>query len=731
MARERLAAGLGMLTCGALALAMACPASAQLYDRHVVFDNARVAGPYHFSLASKSGPSELELTGNAIPVDTRTFHTPPNSLKLHWTSRYGGDWRVALDAQKYFRTNNFVGNRLSLWLYAEEPLDADAAPGLVLTDARGNNTPTMRLLGDLASLPARQWVQVSIPLDKITDLVASTEDRRPDLSHLAGLILVQRIDDGKAHTLYLDDIRIDDPAAAVAPPPKAPPMGLAAKGYDRHIDLSWQVERAPGVESYRIYRSIDDKPFEPIGIQKGHIARYEDFLGASGKTASYRISAVNGAGQESPVSQAVTATTRTLSDDDLLTMVQEAQFRYYWEGAHPNAGMALEVTPGDPDQVALGASGFGAMALLVGIERGFITREQGAERFLKIVRFLARADRFHGVWPHYLDGRTGKTMAFFGKYDDGGDLIETAFMMQGLLSARQYFTHNTPAEREIRDTITRFWRDIDWNWYRNGPDSKVLYWHWSPDYGFYIHHPLIGWNESMIAYVLAIASPTHAVPASLWHSGWAGQNALGVEYRRRWSRTTQGDQFTNGNSYYGIKLDVGEGNGSDLFFTHFSFMGFDPRGMRDAYTNYFTNNRAISLINQAYAIDNPRKFKGYGADAWGFTAGLHAGGRPLQSDDNGTITPEGPLGSFAYTPAQSMLALKHFYRDLGAKTWGVYGFADGYNETDNYFDESYMGLNQAPAVVMIENQRTGLIWKLFMSNPEIAPALKKIGFRKD
>jgi hypothetical protein len=713
-----------------LAVSLAAPATAQLYDQHVVFDNARAPGPYHFSLASHVGPSEFEIANNRLPIDSHVFHTPPNSLRLKWTSRYGGDWRVSIDVQKYFRTTHFVGDRISLWVYAEEAIGPDASPGLVLTDAAGNNTATIRLLGKIANLPARQWTQVSIPFDSITDMVASTDDRKIDLHRLATVTIVQSLDDGRPHILYVDDIRIDD-ANSAPHGPAAAPAALTAKGYDRHIDLSWQADAAPGVESYRIYRSIDGAPFVPIGIQKGHIARYEDFLGASGKSASYRITAVDGEGRESPPSQTVTGATRALSDDELLTMVQEAQFRYYWEGAHPNAGLALEVMPGDPNQVAVGGSGFGTMALLVGIDRGFVTRQQGVERFLKILRFLKQADRFHGVWPHYLDGRTGKTMAFFGKYDDGGDLIETAFMMQGLLCARQYFTRNTPQEREIRDTITGFWRGIDWNWYRDGDDSKVLYWHWSPNYGFHIRHPLIGWNESMIAYLLAIASPTHNVPASLWDSGWAGQNELGIAYRRRWSRTTQGDHFTNGNSYYGIKLDVGEGNGSDLFFTHFSFMGFDPRGKRDAYTDYFKNNRAISLINQAYAIENPRKFKGYGADGWGFTAGLHAGGRPTQSDDNGTITPEGPLGSFPYTPAESMKALKHFYRDLGAKTWGVYGFADGYNETDNYFDESYMGLNQAPGVVMIENHRTGLIWKLFMSNPEIAPALKKIGFRKD
>jgi hypothetical protein len=161
-------------------------------------------------------------------------------------------------------------------------------------------------------------------------------------------------------------------------------------------------------------------------------------------------------------------------------------------------------------------------------------------------------------------------------------------------------------------------------------------------------------------------------------------------------------------------------------------MGFDPRGIRDAYTNYFTNSRAIALIQQAYAIENPRKFAGYGADTWGRSAGVNSGGgRALPRDDNGTINIMASLASMPYTPDESMAALRHFYRDLGAKTWGDYGFHDGFNETENWFDADYMALNQAPIVVMIENHRTGLVWKNFMANPEIAPALKAIGFKPD
>jgi hypothetical protein len=336
------------------------------------------------------------------------------------------------------------------------------------------------------------------------------------------------------------------------------------------------------------------------------------------------------------------------------------------------------------------------------------------------------------VWPHFLNGTTGRVEPFFGKYDNGGDLVETAFMIQGLLAARQYFDRDTATEREIRNTINRLWREVEWSWYRQTPDSDLLYWHWSPEHAFHINHPLIGWNETMIVYLLAIASPTHAVPAELYHSGWAGTSERHIRYREGWGRTTAGNRYVNGNSYYDTKLDVGVGSGADLFFTHFSYMGFDPRGIRDRYTNYFENNRAIALINRAYCIDNPRGFAGYGPDTWGLSAGVYTGGgRAQPRDDNGTINVMASLASMPYTPDESLAAMKHFYRDLGAKIWGAYGFHDGFNQSENWFDEVYMALNQAPITVMIENHRTGLVWKNFMANPEIQPALDAIGFVKD
>ncbi len=702
-----------------------------LYDRHVAFDNSLPDKSHYYSNGSSVAPSQLELVSGKLPIEERLFVSPPNALRLKWKSANGGDWQATLNLEHHYRRVNFSGNTLSFWCYSDEELTNDESPRIYLRDGNGEGTPSIQMLGSLKKLPAKKWTLVKLPFASFVGVAKSTADVRFNPSRLVSLTLVQGLDDGKLHSLTIDDIRISDDTPNDGKPPAAP-RGLQAKAYDRHIELSWPLAGEPDLLNYKIYRSMDGQRFVPVAIQKGHLTRFEDFLGASGKTAAYKISAVDMQENESPLSNEAHATTRAMSDEELLTMVQEGCFRYYWDGAHPQAGMAIEILPGDENLVALGASGFGIMALVVGAERGFATREAVVERLLKIVRFLKNADRFHGVWPHFLDGRTGKVNAYFGKYDNGGDLVETAFLMQGLLTARQYFNRDTPAEREIRETITEFWKTVEWDWYRKEPTSDFLYWHWSPDYGFYINHPLIGWNETMIIYLLAIASPTHAVPAPLYHTGWAGQSEMAIRYRQGWGRTTEGDHYVNGNTYFGIKLDVGVGNAGELFFTHFSFMGFDPRNKKDRYTNYFKNNRNIALIHHAYSIANPRKHADYGDNSWGRSAGVNAGGgRPLPRDDNGTITCSAALSSFPYTPEESMKALKHFYRDLGGKVWGIYGFYEGFNFTENWFEEVNMGLNQAPIVVMIENYRSGLVWKMFMSNPEIEPALKAIGFTKD
>ncbi len=662
-------------------------------------------------------PSILQLRSQKAPVDSATFFSPPNSLRLSWLSEPGGSWELQV-AVVEFRNREilFDGDSLFLWCYSAQPISAEDLPEIRLLDTNQNFSAPIRL-GDFSD-PIRpgRWTQVEIPLSKF----ATASVDRFDPHRLREIVFSQAAADGEKHTLLVDEIRIDTAAPHVNASgepqlerrPESP-HDLEAVGYERQIDLSWEAEDNTTAVRYVIYRSQNGQPFRPVGIQVPGLTRYSDYLGAPGQTASYKVAAEDRGHGLSPFSSVATASTHAMTDDELLTMLQEECFDYYWDSAGPHSGMARENVPGNDRILATGASGFGIMALVVGVNRGFITREQGVERLEKIVSFLEKAPRYHGAWSHFMDDTTGASLPVFGMYDNAGDLVETSFLMEGLLTARQYFNGSSEQEQSLRRRITQLWQTVDWDWYRRTPNGPALLWHWSPQWSWLINHRIDGFNETMIVYLLAIASPTHPVPASLYYSGWASPKG-----------------YANGNTYFGIKLDVGFGTGGPLFFTQYSYMGFDPHALTDRYTNYFQNNRNMALINRAYCIANPGHHKGYGADDWGLTASDGAQGyvahAPDAADDDGTMTPTGALASFPYTPKASMAALKYFYRDLGDRLWGIYGPRDAFNLDQNWFAPIYMGLNQAPITVMIENYRTGLIWKLFMSNPEIQSAVKRI-----
>ena len=521
-------------------------------------------------------------------------------MRIEWQSAPGGSW----DAQVQFvsfpnRFPDFAGGTLFFWVYSPDPIAADDLPNVTLSDARGGlqvatmpgsytvEEPLADYTGDL---PAGQWVPVRIPFAKLRS--ASVYQFRPE--RLQSVIFHQRRADGKKHVLVVDDIRIDDETAVGAAAAALPvPDGVAAKGYDRHIDVNWQAPAESGAEYYVVSRSLDGGPFVPVGTQRPGVNRYADFIGRSGVTARYQVAAADWQGRQSSSSAAVTAATRELTEEELLDMLQEAAFRYYWEASGTRTGMAHENLPGDDRIVATGATGLGISALVAAVHRKFITRDQGLERLEKIISFLERAPRYHGAWSHYYNDETGETMPLFGMYDNGGDIIETSYVIQGLLTARGYFDRKDARERSLRERITVLWEAVEWDWYRMSSDSPYLYWHWSPQWGHRIQHPLIGFNETVPTYLLAIASPTHPVPASMYYSGWASQEKNAQDYRQGWSGSPDGRLYANGNTYYGIKLDVGVSTGGPLFFIHYIFMGFDPRQLRDRYTDsYFENSRA-------------------------------------------------------------------------------------------------------------------------------------------
>lgn len=414
---------------------------------------------------------------------------------------------------------------------------------------------------------------------------------------------------------------------------------------------------------------------------------------------------------------------KKMPDDSLLTLVQHQTFKYFWDRAEPVSGMACErvntndIYPeNDKNIITTGGSGFGFMAILVGIDRGFITREEGVARFEKIINFLKKADRFHGAWPHWLNGETGKVKPF-GTKDDGADLVETSYMLQGLLAVRQYFKDGNPREKVLASEIDKLWKEVDFQWFTQGKD--VIYWHWSPKYNWEMNFPVEGYNECLIMYVLAASSPTHPVQAAAYHKGWARNGAIK-------GNTTK----------YGYTLKLKHNGAPDyggpLFWAHYSYLGLDPRNLKDDYANYWDENKNQTLINRQWCIENLKHFKGYGENCWGLTASysnnFYAAHAPGMENDLGVITPTAALSSFPYTPKYSMEALKHFYYDLGDKIWGEYGFYDAFSEQSDWYPKQYLAIDQGPEVVMIENYRSGLLWNLFMSCPEIKQGLKKLDF---
>ena len=496
------------------------------------------------------------------------------------------------------------------------------------------------------------------------------------------------------------------------------PDKLKGVGYSAHTELTW-VNHAGFI--YDIYRSEDgNENFSKIAETNSN--RYLDFFGkklGTEQTFYYRIMPKGlPVDSKNATKFEVVVPVGPTTDSSLLDMTQRYTTRYFYDYADPQTGMARERSNDvNGNIVTTGGTGFGIMTLIAGAERNYFSRTEALASIDKIVSFLEKTERFHGAWAHWYNGNTGKAFSF-SEFDDGGDLVETAFMMEGLLTAREYFRNGNMNEQALARRITQLWETVEWDWYTQGKDA--LYWHWSKNYGFKLNHRITGFDETLITYVLAASSPTFPIEQSVYLNGY-----------------TKSSYFLNGKKYFGIKLDLGMEYGGPLFFTHYSFLGLNPNGLSDKYTNYFERNRAHALIQIAYAKENPKKHIGYGPDCWGFTSSDdpivgYSSHQPGTKEENGTISPTAAIASLVYTPKESIDALRHFYLEKGNILFGEYGFYDAFNAGQvegQQVVHSYLAIDQGPIAVMIENYRSGLLWKLFMGNPEIQKGLGRLGFK--
>ncbi|MGO4773272.1 glucoamylase family protein [Flavobacterium sp. W22_SRS_FK3] len=416
-----------------------------------------------------------------------------------------------------------------------------------------------------------------------------------------------------------------------------------------------------------------------------------------------------------------------LSDEQLLDVVQKQTFKYFWDYAEPNSGLAREryhpdgVYPeNDANIVTTGGSGFGLMAIVSGISQGYITKDQGVERLNKIAYFLGKADRFHGAWPHWIDGNTGKVKPF-GIKDNGGDLVETSFLAAGMIAVREYLKEGSEEEKAVAQKYDVLWKGVDWKWFTN--NKNVLYWHWSPNYAWQMDFALEGYNECLITYVLAASSPTHSIDAKAYHEGWARSGGI-VSAKTKY------------NIPLILKHNGAEEFGGPLFWAHYSYLGLDPNQLSDQYANYWNLNSNQVKIDYQYCIENPKKFKGYGADYWGLTAsysrnedGSVGYDAHMPSNDKGVISPTAAISSIVYTPKESIAVIRNLFENHKSETWGGAGFYDAVSLQNNWTAKRYLAIDQGPEVVMIENYRSGLLWKLFMNAPEVQQGLMKLGFK--
>ncbi|MFK8055976.1 MAG: glucoamylase family protein [Saprospiraceae bacterium] len=691
-----------------LTVALLCLTSIQSAHAQVFFSDSDQSGYYDSGLAISSGTSLLKQvgpSGDKLPLAPTAF-VDHDALELSWTSNTGGDWSAIVLAPNFASQDVSPFDTLGFWVYSSEVLAKAEMPFVFLEGAPGTTRSAKYPMGDFtpSDLAANEWALIRIPLDVLRDDPANSAI---DFTQIKAVIFGQGTDDGSPHQLYVDQVACYQ--AQVSPSGDGV-SDLEVTNYPLHRELLFKAPAAIPV----YYGLLRDDILLQL-ITPGADTLLLDWP-ENGDASTYQLTSYTpGFGQGTNGQLVSSPELPPIGEEILLDMTQEYSLRYFWDFRHPVSGLSRERNT-TLETVTTGGSGFGLMAWLVGIERGWLSRQEVTDQLLTTLTFLEEADRFHGVWPHWLNGTTGNTIPF-STLDNGGDLVETAFMAQALLTARQYFDNGSPAEDSIQARATRLWEEIEWDWHQK-PGTDFLMWHWSPNFEFQLNLPIRGFNESQIVYILAAASPTYPVDASLYESGW-----ITSTYRSQEGRN-------------GVFIPTGPRSGGPIFFAHYSYLGFDPRYWRDDYTNYFRRNQMHVDYQVAYSIENPEGHVGYSEQVWGLTASDdplvgYLAHEAEEAFDNGTITPTAALASMPYRPAACLDALEAFYSEYGEALLGTMGFRDAFNPSQNWIANSYLAIDQGPIVLMIENYRTGLLWDKFMSNLEIAPALTAIGFSPD
>lgn len=424
---------------------------------------------------------------------------------------------------------------------------------------------------------------------------------------------------------------------------------------------------------------------------------------------------------------------RIATDNSFFDSLSHRTFNYFWDNADSLTGNQPDRWP-TKGFSSIAATGFGLTSYLVGVNRGYISRDQAAERTLKTLRFFLHSKKgsedsgitgYKGFFYHFIDMRTGHR---FQQVELS--TIDTGLLMAGILSCQSFFDRDDPEENEIRSLADSLFLAVDWNWSMNGKETMSMGWH--PEKGF-LDASWRGYNEGMILYVMGLGSTSHPIPQGSWEA---------------WTKTYQwGNYFGQDHVNFG-----------PLFGHQYSHAFIDFKGIRDVYMqskgiDYFENSRRATLANRQYCISNPAGWKGYDKNVWGLTAcdgpgngdnsnpnvsfdGYNArGAAQWYVHDDGTIAPTAAGGSVPFAPEVCLPALSAMYKNHGDKIYGKYGFFDAFNlsiiqkdGTEGWVDADYLGIDQGPILIQLENYRNHFVWDLMKKNKYIVAGLKKAGF---
>ncbi len=685
----------------------------------VLFENSILKGNYMYSQVYHDDRSWVENVAGRLPVSDTIFFTPGNSLSLKYLSAEDGSWQTQIMFPK--AANDYLPNTadvLTFKLYVVSNMQSATLPRLAVRQ-RDTISQVLELSNYIDDFRTNMWLDVRVPVKSIGGLLADEA--------IEGIQLSQGQADTAIQWLYLDQIEF-----VSANPPRvklsSPAVLASATAFDRHIDLTWQLPLTPSIRYIKIYRAEDNEHFEPVAVRPVFVQKYTDFVPYPEKTYSYKIAWVDYDYLESPFSDVVEATTHTVSDSTLLEFVQAAHFNYFVERAEINSGMHAIHFGVDDATVSVMETGLSILSHVVGVEHGFISRKAAVDRLKRMVDFLAKVERYHGAFPAKIDGRTGRGIFAVDSVPEA-DLTATAFLMQGLLVAKQYFGADSGAFSELATKIDTLWHGVEWNKFVLAGQEDILLDRWSPVSGFKSARPMGGFGKDFVGYILALASPSYALqpdayakglgtPKELADSVYVMELADNASFAVDVGDGPQGTlpryrelPYTTDTTLYGTSVVVGSID-TTLLEAYTPFLAFDPRGKRDTFTNYFTNN--VNLTKAAQRRDNERGYGSFSAAIWGSTE--------IDADSLGTIygiNPAIPSASYAYLPAAALRSIRELYEGYGPVLFTEYGFRKWIAPERNAVASGYDALNQAAVVVMIENGRTGLIWNLFASHPDI------------